>query len=331
MAVTINLPQTVEDSVRQSLTNLDERACPSLVASSGPAACFAWEEFIDGAISNENTRKAYRRAVVRFLAWCDAQHLALATITPGYVGRYFTGLPLAPASKKLALASVRHFFDKCVTRHVVLLNPALSVRTDRHQVLEGKTPEITADQARQLLASMDVTHVVGLRDRAIIATLIYTAARVGAVAKLRLQDFGHDGTQYTFRFREKGGKEREIPVRHDLEQFILAYLHASGIADGEPTTPLFRSTVRKTKRLTASAMSASDMCRMVKRRLADASLPKRLSPHSFRVATITNLLDQGVPLDEVQYLAGHSDPRTTRLYDRRPKRVTRNIVERISI
>ena len=54
-------------------------------------------------------------------------------------------------------------------------------------------------------------------------------------------------------------------------------------------------------------------------------------PHSFRVATITDLLTQGVPLEDVQYLAGHADPRTTRLYDRRQKKVTRNIVERISI
>jgi hypothetical protein len=46
-------------------------------------------------------------------------------------------------------------------------------------------------------------------------------ARVGAVAKLRLKDFAHDGSQWTLRFDEKGGKSREIPVRHDLEQFIL--------------------------------------------------------------------------------------------------------------
>jgi site-specific recombinase XerD len=46
---------------------------------------------------------------------------------------------------------------------------------------------------------------------------------------------------------------------------------------------------------------------------------------------MTNLLHQGVSLDDVQYLAGYSDPRTTRLYDRRKKQVTRNIVERISI
>ena len=78
-------------------------------------------------------------------------------------------------------------------------------------------------------------------------------------------------------------------------------------------------------------MTAIDMCRMVKRQIRDAGLPARLSPQSFWVTTITDLLEQGVPLEDVQHLAGHADPRTTRLYDRRQKKVTRNIVERISI
>jgi len=69
---------------------------------------------------------------------------------------------------------------------------------------------------------------------------------------------------------------------------------------------------------------------MVKRRLADARLPEDISLHSFRVATITDLLTHGAALEDVQYLAGHADPRTTRLYDRRQRRVTRNLVERIS-
>src|SRR3954470_1964550 len=69
----------------------------------------------------------------------------------------------------------------------------------------------------------------------------------------------------------------------------------------------------------------------MRRRLKAAGLPGELSPHSFRVATVTDLLEQNVPLEEVQHLAGHADPRTTRLYDRRRRKVTRNIVERISI
>jgi integrase/recombinase XerD len=64
-------------------------------------------------------------------------------------------------------------------------------------------------------------------------------------------------------------------------------------------------------------MTGIDICRMVKRRLKDAGLPSRLSPHFFRVMTITDLLEHGLEIDEVQYLAGHADSRTTALYDRR--------------
>ena len=54
-------------------------------------------------------------------------------------------------------------------------------------------------------------------------------------------------------------------------------------------------------------MYVVDVCRMVKRRLKDADLPGVLSPHSFQVTTITDLLEQGVPLEDVQRLAGHAD------------------------
>ena len=56
-----------------------------------------------------------------------------------------------------------------------------------------------------------------------------------------------------------------------------------------------------------------------------------VADHTFRVTVVTDLLNQNVPLEDVQYLAGHSNPRTTQIYDRRRRRVTRNIVERISI
>lgn len=304
---------------------------PVLVQQSGSTAQFAWEEFIYGRIRNHHTRAAYERAIRRFLSYCDALGKQLSTVSPRDVGSYLDQQDYAPATKKLHLSAIRHFFDTLVTRHVVMLNPAHSIRGERLQVVEGKTPEITVPQSRKLMTSLNMSHVVGLRDRAIIAIMIYTAARVGAVASLRWSDFYDLGDQYCLRFAEKGGKSREIPVRHDLQRFIGDYLSAGGMKYADKSTPLFRTTVRKTKKLTQNAMTAGDMARMVKRRMRDAGLPTRLSPHSFRVATITDLLSQGVPLEDVQNLAGHADPRTTRLYDRRKRAVTRNIVERISI
>ncbi len=304
---------------------------PAIVSAAGPAAQFAWDEFIYAKIRNPHTRRAYLFSVRQFLDHCRRLDKALTQIAPRDVGLYLDGLPCSLATKKLHLAALRHFFDTLVTRHVVILNPAASVRGERLQVVEGKTPEIGVDHARRLIRKIDTSHVVGLRDRAIIGILIYTAARVGAIAKLHRGDFYTVADQHCLRFTEKGGKHREIPVRHDLRSFILDYLSAGGMEHSDKASPLFRTTIRRTRQLTQIAMTGDDIGRMVKRRVKEAGLSARLSPHSFRVTTITDLLTQGVPLEDVQNLAGHADPRTTRLYDRRQRKVTRNIVERISV
>jgi integrase len=162
--------------------------------------------------------------------------------------------------------------------------------------------------------------------------LVNTGARASAVAKLHLKNFVHDSALWTLRFAEKGGKSREIPARHDdRERYILEYLDAAAIRHDSGDSPLFRSAERRTGRLTAKSISIVDICRMVKRRLKDAELPTHYSPPSFRVTTVTDLPGQDLPLQDVQFVAGHADPRTTRPYDRRQNRVTRNIVERILI
>lgn len=320
----------------QSATSLEDPAAissiPAIIERAGPGARFAFEEFFHAKIRNVHTRRAYRRAVLCFLQWCERRQRSLHEVSPADVGIYLDELKHSVASKKQILAGLRHFFDGMVTRHAIALNPALSVRGERYQVLEGKTPEITIRQARKLLSSIDTDGVVGLRDKAILSILIYTASRIGAVARLTLRDLYDTGDQYCLHFVDKGGKSREIPVRHDLQALLRTYLMRAGLSLGESSSvPLFRTARRKADSLSQRPMSAGDMSRMMKRRMKACGLPARLSPHSIRVAVITDLLTQGVPLEDVQHLAGHADPRTTRLYDRRHKTVTRNIVERISI
>jgi integrase/recombinase XerD len=121
-----------------------------------------------------------------------------------------------------------------------------------------------------------------------------------------------------------------IPVHHDLAVWLNEYIAAAGIAE-EPKAPLFGAAAGKRKVLTTSAYRAHSMRQMMKRRLEDAGLPDLFSPHSFRVTVVTDLLNQNVPLEDVQYLAGRASPTTTRVYDRRRRKLTRNIVERISI
>ena len=298
-----SLDKTARTSlVRQSSSNVpaQNEVLPVLIVQAGSSARFAWEEFIYGKIRNPHTRRAYERAIRQFLKHCDTFNKELSTISPRDVGCYLDDLNYAPATKKLHLSAIRHFFDILVNRHVVALNVAASVRGERLQVVEGKTPEISIHQARQLLQSIDIDCVVGKRDRAIIGILIYTAARVGAVAKLSRGDFYDLGDQFCLRFTEKGGKSREIPVRHDLQRTITEYLLRGGLEFSEKSNPLFRTTIRRTKVLTQNAMTSNDMGRMLKRRLRQATLPIHFSPHSFRVAVVTDLLGQGIPLDDGQ-------------------------------
>lgn len=323
----MNLPPNIGDPSK----NVALLAVPRLIVEAGTAAEFAWSEYFSATIRNSHTRRAYQRAVTRFLRWVEPFDVSLDRVTPSLVARFIDEYPGSAPSRKLALAAIRSFFDLMTIRHAVFMNPASSVRGERYQVIEGKTPEISRDQARQLLSSIDTMRPVGKRDKAIIATLIYTAARAGAVASLRVRDFVWDGTQYSLRFAEKGGKSRSIPVRHDLQLLLLAYIEILDQDNQSKDAPLFRSTTSRTGQFTTRPLRNIDICRMVKRRLRDAGVPTHLSPHSFRVATVTDLLTQGISLEDVQYLAGHSDPRTTRLYDRRQKQVTRNTVERISI
>jgi len=324
------------DQLVQTVPSLDQtlrvrNPLPEMVTAAGPAGQFAWDEFFSAQIRNKYTRAAYLHAVRRFLTWAESRAPSLDRVTPGMVGDYFDDHPGSAPTKNLHLAALRAFFRILVNRHIVILNPAATVRGERYHVVEGKTPEISRDDARVLLDSIDTTKSVGRRDKAIIATLVYTATRAGAVASLRLRDFTWDGTQYSLRFIEKGGKSRSIPVRHDLQFMLLAYLDDLQWQSEAGDRPLFRTVSGRTGKLTDRPLTNIDICRMLKRRLRVAGLPLHLSPHSFRVTTLTDLLQQGVPLEDAQYLAGHADPRTTRLYDRRQKQVTRNTVERISI
>jgi len=304
---------------------------PSLVFQAGGNARFAWDELFSAEIRNPHTRRAYSHAVRQFLRWCEAHRLQLREITPRWVGTYYDELHASIPTKKQHLSALRCFFDQLVLRHAVVLNPAASVRGERYSLTEGKTPEITVEQERALLKSISPRGVEGLRDRAIVATLIYTAARIGAVAGLTVASFLDDGSQCFLTFLEKGGKVRDIPVRADLDRYLSAYLEAAALRSSPGESPIFRRLTRKTRLLRPQAMTADDMGRMLKRRMAAIGLPERLSPHSFRVATITDLLTQGVPLEEVQYLVGHADPRTTRLYDRRQRKINRSVVDKISV
>ena len=241
---------------------------PATIESHGPAARFAWEEFFLGEIRNEYTRRNYLHAVRQFLSWTDARGVELTRIAPMHVGAYLDESTTSAPTKKLRLAAIRAFFDRLVLRHVVVLNPAQSVRGPKHATVEGRTPEIGPTQVRQLLGSITSCDVVASRDRALIATLIYTAARVGAVVRLRLRDLLRDEATWSIRFHEKGGKQREIPVREDLRRLLSDYLALAGAATWHRQNQIAKRQTAHTRRRLPDAQATTPA-----RRTADATIP----------------------------------------------------------
>jgi integrase/recombinase XerD len=306
---------------------------PLLIDRAGKGASRRFLEFFTVNIRNKNTRVAYGRAAAAFLHWCEGQGIdRLQDVRPVHVAAYFEQLAqkMSPPSVKQHLACIRMLFDWLVTGQVMPANPAHAVRGPRHSVSKGITPVLASEEATALLKDMDVSTVVGLRDRALIAVMTYTFARVGAVVALNVEDYYPQKKRWWLRLHEKNGKVNEMPCHHKLEAYLDAYIGAAGIAD-DRKGPLFRAAIGRTKKLGPGAMSRTDVWYMVRRRAADASIETAIGCHTFRATGITDYLTNGGRIEVAQRMAGHSNAKTTGLYDRRVDDITVSEVERVGI
>lgn len=304
---------------------------PKLFRDAGELASRRLIEFFTVTIRNRNTREAYGRAVRDFCRWCEKRKLGLLQISPFLVAAYVEelGSMVDRPSVKQKLAALKMLFDWLVTGQVMPVNPAAAVRGPKHVVTVGRTPVLTAEEARQLLNSMDASSIVGKRDRALIATMLYTFARIGAVTAMDAEDYEIRGRRMWINLREKGGKRHAVPAHHALEEYLDDYVLAAGIGH-ETKTPLFRSLDRK-RQLTTRRIDRREALAMVKRRARRAGLPESTCCHSMRACGITAYLSNGGLLEHAQRIAAHASSQTTRLYDRRSDAVSLDEVERIVI
>ena len=180
----------------RNLARIGLEAFPEVILQAGPQATKRFLKFFTATIRNANTRQAYARAVRDFFDWCQARGLTLERIEPVVAAAYIEQHPGSVPTVKQHLAAIRMLFDWLVTGQVVPFNPATSVRGPKHVVKKGKTPVLTADEARQLLEGIDTGHVVGLRDRALIAAMVYSFARVSAVIHMKVEDYYATGKRW---------------------------------------------------------------------------------------------------------------------------------------
>src|SRR6266446_2566097 len=212
-----------------SLTRAESFQVPAIVAEVGPEATKKFFEFFTVPIRNKNTRIAYYHAIGQFLTWCGrAGFQSLEDIEPITVAAYIEQHPGSPPTVKQHMAAIRMLFSWLTEKGILAMNPAREVATPRFSRAEGKTPAFTPEEVHQLLDSIDTANLVGLRDKALLAILAYTFGRISAVVSLKVEDYIQTGKRCVIRFREKGGKEKEIPVHHKLEEILDDYLLRSG-------------------------------------------------------------------------------------------------------
>ena len=130
-----------------------------------------------------------------------------------------------------------------VTGGILAVNPAFAEHGPKYVIKKGKTPVLTPEEARLLLDSIDVSEKSGLRDRALLAMMVYSFARVSAVIGMNVEDYYQQesagGSGSTKRWQTS-----RAAVHHKAEEYLDAYLKQSGIA-GQKATPLWRSMTKQ--------------------------------------------------------------------------------------
>lgn len=314
---------------------------PSVLATASRGALFAILEFFKVKLRNDNTRRAYLYAAEEFLLYVSrtSPGIELEGILSLHIAAWVDAMEkagLASPSIKQRLAAVRMLFRALVEGQFLKSSPAAHVRGPKLVVKEGKTPVLSAVEARTLLDSFDAVTLPGLRDRAMVAAMLFTFCRIGALSKLKFEDVIVQEGRIWLRLNEKGGKQMDVPCHPQLMTYLQAYLAALGPIQ-EERRPLFmtfdRSIIEGQVRWTPSKRPMSQMLSyaMLQRRAKKAGLTTSICNHTFRATGITTFLRCGGSLERAAVIANHESLRTTQLYDRRSREVTVEEIEKIRI
>ena len=260
-----------------------------------------------------HSSRAYFSDLKAWWAWCAAAAVHPLTARRHHVDVWVrhlseqpqaaTGRPASAASIARRLSCLSQFYDYGIKDAELLEHsPVANVRRPKVSD-DSSTVGLTAEELDHLLTAAEAH---GPRSAALISLLVYNGLRIAEVLACNIEDFSHQRGHRVLRIVRKGGKASTEPLAPIV-------LHALELYIGERTSgPIFLNA-DGTDRLSYSTSYAL-IRRLAKR--ADVAGAARISPHSLRHSFATELLANGVPLQDVQDAMGHADPRTTRAYDR---------------
>jgi site-specific recombinase XerD len=216
------------------------------------------------------------------------------------------------------MAALSSLFQYLCDKNAVTHNPVKGVKRPRSETDEGKTPALADHQARKLLVAPAEKSLKGIRDRAILATLLYHALRREELCKLTVRDFMHErgGVRY-LRVSGKGEKTRYVPLHGIARDLVEEYLTKSGHG-GNDKSALFRPLRNAHGGGREKAITPDGVYKLVQQ--YSAALGFEIGAHALRATAATNALDHQADIAKVQEWLGHSNIATTRLYDHRKTR-----------
>lgn len=259
---------------------------------------------------SRHTRVAYFRDLADWLGWCEATGLDPRAARRGDVDMYAAGRgeDLAPTSLARRLSAISSWYRYLVSNDVAATNPLANVDRptvdrDHSSTVALSAPEVTLF----MRAARELTGRTAARDAALLGVLAELGVRVNEALSLDLEHLRHNRGHRTAVMTGKGGRTRELPIAAPLGRDLDRWLAARGDWPG----PVFVTA-------TGRRVGQPAAFRLVRRVAGLAGLPAAdlLSPHGLRHTAITEALNAGGELRDVQDMAGHADPRTTRRYDR---------------
>ena len=273
-------------------------------------------------IDNPRTRRAYQNDLEDFCGFVGLTGAdEFRAVTRAHVLAWRAQLEtrgLAGATIRRKLAALASLFDHLLENNAVAGgNPVHGVKRPKIETNEGKTPALGDDQAKLLLEAPDTETVKGVRDRAILAVLLYHGLRREEAARLTMGDLVERRGVKHLRVHGKGKKIRFLPLHPVAAERIYAYLEHD-CARNTSSGPLFRSIRGKT---TGAGVTANGLYTIVAywARVAGIEVDG-LGVHGLRATAATNALEHDADIAKVQMWLGHANISTTRLYDRRGQR-----------
>ena len=284
----------------------------------GVPAAVEWFANID----NARTRRAYQNDLEDFCSFVGLTGAEeFRAVTRAHVLAWRAQLEsrgLAGATIRRKLAALASLFDHLLENNAIAGgNPVHGVKRPRIETNEGKTPALGDDQAKMLLTAPDDSTLKGMRDRAILAVLLYHGLRREEAAQLMTGDMQDRRGIKHLQVRGKGGKTRYLPLHPVAAERIHEYLERD--TQREPgNCPLFRSIRGRTA---GGAVTGNGIYKVVGHWAQAAGIDvDGLGVHGLRATAATNALEQDADIAKVQVWLGHANISTTRLYDRRGQR-----------